>query len=89
MLLNVLLVKDLEIEIVNSMKMIIILILYLMHNIIFVENEFIVHLLLKKLKYMVIGVKIQNKEYYFSFMCRVNPYQVEKEKIIGFFLEMI
>ena len=63
-----------------------------MHNIIFVEEVFIVHLLLKKTEGYGSGIRIQNKEYNFTFICRVNPYKLEfvnDIRIIELFLEMI
>ncbi len=75
MLHKLLLMEDLELEMLKSMKVRIILILYIKRHIVFVEEEFIVHLIEEIERYDT-GVKIQNKEYYFTFMYRVILYQV-------------
>ncbi len=92
MLLKLLLVEDLELEMVKSIKMTKILIPYLMHIIINVEKEFIVHLLFMKLKAMAVELRLKIKNIILLLCVELIHIMLDFVKItpiIGLFLEII
>ena len=92
MLHKLLLVEDLELDQIKYMKMIRILILYLKPNIVFVEKEFIVHLLLQKLNVMVKELRFKIKNIILHLcveLIHIKLEFVEVIRIIGLFLVII